>query len=72
MQILNELYLSEINFSIESFWHGGFHVRLGDGYNGYKDEANMETLEDAEEWLRSVAILHYPNSQFAERMRREE
>lgn len=69
MDILSDLYSSEINFSISCFWDNGFEITLGDEMNGVKTQANFRQLENGLEWLRSVAIENYPNSAFARKYR---
>ena len=63
-RILKDLYDSEINFSIVTFWHG-MAVRLGDECNGFKATTSVGEWEEAEVWLREKAIDHYPSSVFA-------
>jgi hypothetical protein len=67
--IFQRLYDSEINFEVSSFWDGGFDVRLGDAMNGFLEQAKAETWSQVEEWLRTAALRHYPNSAFAEQER---
>jgi len=62
---LQKLYDSEINFSISTFWDGGFDVKLGDQMNGYKAESNFKTFNQALTWLHQSAIEHYPESAYA-------
>jgi hypothetical protein len=59
---LKDLYDSEINFSIVTFWHG-MEVKLGDEMNGFLGKTSV--LEFAEEWLTREAIKHFPDSVFA-------
>jgi len=35
-ETLQAMYDSEINFSISTFWDGGFDWKLGDAMNGFK------------------------------------
>jgi hypothetical protein len=63
--VFQKLYDSEINFSVSCLWDGGFQVKLGDATNGYKYEASLDSWDDVEPWLKSSAILHYPDSEFA-------
>lgn len=62
---LQDLYNSEINFCLSSFWDGGFDWRLGDEMNGFKASGCSLTLDDALEDLASAALDHYPDSVFA-------
>lgn len=62
--ILSDLYDSEINFSISTFWDAGFDIKLGDAMNGFRAEGTRRTFSEAVEALREWAIEHYPNSQF--------
>lgn len=63
-KILQELYDSEINFSLSCFWDGGFYARLGDEANGFSAETNCKTATEAIEWLAHQASLHFPQSSF--------
>jgi len=67
MSILQDLYDSEINVSVETLWDCGFTVRIGDHLNGFRAERRFEDWGSAETWLRATAISLYPESQFAER-----
>jgi hypothetical protein len=49
--VLKELYDSEINFSISCDSDGGFDVRLGDEYNGWKESKNFRDLDVGVRWL---------------------
>lgn len=69
MSVLQDLYHSEINFTISTFWDGGFDVKLGDPQNGFVDEANFTRFGMVEGWLISAAIHHYPKSLFAKMYR---
>lgn len=57
---------SEINFSISTFWDGGFDVKLGDEMSGFSASANFRTLRECIYWLADEAIKKYPDSKFAE------
>jgi hypothetical protein len=61
---LQQLYNSEINFSISTFWDNGFFVRLGDRLNGYPAQANVATFDEAVTWLRGQARIHFPQSEY--------
>ena len=65
---LQRLYDSEINFSLATFWDGGFIVKLGDPKNGYKAEATVKTFEEAVAWLRAQARIHFPNSEYVKNL----
>jgi hypothetical protein len=65
MEVMQSLYDSEINFTIETFWDGGFDVKLGDRMNGFVWEENFDTLQQAVDALVSAACDHYPESVFA-------
>jgi hypothetical protein len=65
MSILQELYDSEINFAVSTFWDGGFDVQLGDYMNGYLAEVCVDRWEQVEPWLEQAALEHCPNSTFA-------
>lgn len=65
MSLLQQLYDSEINFSITTFWDGGVTAKLGDEINGYVAEEIFEKVIDAEMWLLGQARIHFPESKFA-------
>jgi hypothetical protein len=67
LQILEDLYDSEINISLGSFWDCGVWVKLGDPLNGYRAETTVRTISEAILWLRDQAIAHYPQSSFAQK-----
>jgi hypothetical protein len=65
MGVFQQLYDSEISFSVSCRRDCGFHVRLGDEINGYVSETRVETWDEVEPWLRTEALLHYPERQLA-------
>lgn len=65
--ILQDLYDSEINFTIATFWDAGFRVMLGDDMNGFAAETRVKTFNEAVQWLALAAIEHYPDSDFAKK-----
>ena len=70
--VLERLYNSEINFSVETFWDGGYNWKLGDEMNGWKEHGNCDTFAELENVITEAAIRCYPGSGFAisERNRR--
>lgn len=65
MNILQELYDSEINCRIETFWDAGFAVKLGDEMNGFIWDGEFRSLAAALEALTEAACDAYPDSAFA-------
>ncbi len=65
MDIIQQLYESEINCSVSSFWDSGFAWKLGDESNGFVAEGNCDSFSAVEEALASAARRHYPESDFA-------
>ena len=65
METLQSLYNSEINFSISTFWDGGFDWKLGDEMNGFKATGTSDTLSKAIQELDQAARIHYPDSDYA-------
>ena len=63
------LYDSEINFELSTFWDGGFDWKLGDPMNGYSATGNARTLAEAIEEMKQAALHHYPESEFAAKIR---
>ena len=66
---LQDLYNSEINFEISTFWDGGFDWRLGDSMNGFSAKGSADTLELAAGEIVEAAISKYPDlaAEWAER-----
>ena len=69
MSVMQDLYHSEINFSVSTFWDGGFDVKLGDNTNGFVAESNFDRWGMVEPWLIAQAVEHFPDSLFAEMYR---
>lgn len=65
-QVLADLYASEINFQISSFWDCGYSVALGDEMNGFKARGHVDVLTDAGQWFIDNAVMWFPGSRFAE------
>lgn len=65
MSVLQDLYHSEINFTVSTFWDGGFDVKLGDPRNGFVAQTNCNRWGMVEPWLIAAAIEHFPDSLFA-------
>lgn len=63
--LLQQLYNSEINVSLSSFYDGGFTCKIGDEMNGFKSEKTSTDLDEIEIWLKNTAIELYPESKFA-------
>ena len=64
--ILQELYDSEINFKISTFWDAGFDWQLGDEMNGWKANGIANTFAGAAIALESAALLYFPDSSFTQ------
>lgn len=64
---LQALYDSEINWSISTFWDGGFDWKLGDEMNGWKADGTADTFRGAVTAVAEAAVRYYPNSVFARR-----
>ncbi|HEY6183116.1 MAG TPA: hypothetical protein VIW67_12780 [Terriglobales bacterium] len=62
---LQQLYDSEINWQISSFYDQGFRWRLGDEGNGFTAAGTARTLKVAVLELIQAAVNEYPNSEFA-------
>ena len=70
LDMLAEVYDSEINWAMESFWDGGYTVKLGDEMNGFKEEWQADTIAHALWRLPGAIERHYPESDFVKRRRR--
>lgn len=69
MSVLQDLYSSEINFTISTFWDEGFDVSLGDRINGFVAESSFRRWGEVEPWLIAATIKHFPTSLFAKMYR---
>ena len=67
MSIMQEIYNAEFNIEVKSVFDLGFEVRLGDGYNGYKEHKQVTTWAEVERILVVAIIYHYPKSDFAQK-----
>lgn len=72
LQILQDLYNSEINAAIWWNWDGGVEVRMGNGIYGddknWEQSGNVKDMDDATQWLVQTARLIYPNSKFVKEL----
>lgn len=71
-QVIEALYVSEINAQIQWCWDGGFDVSIGNtsvsGYGFAQNataQANFKTVAEITEWLSKTAKKLYPKSLFA-------
>lgn len=69
MSVMQDLYDDEINFTVSTFWDGGFEVQIGDDMNGFKASATFWHWGQVEQWLIAEAIKHWPKSDFAKMYR---
>lgn len=66
--VMRNLYASEINCGVSSFWDGGWRVWLGDELNGVVAHIEgCDTPQEAAQWLDSEARRQYPQSDYAKR-----
>ena len=67
--ILDDLYDSEINIQISSFWDSGYTVRLvGDGISRFEEESHfLDGLDDVANEIIRMAVKHYPESDFGKK-----
>ena len=66
--ILEDLYASKIDGSIEWIWDGGFYVSV-DARKRKAERWSLETVAEAVEWLKEEACRCYPDSKFARKYR---
>lgn len=67
LETLQQMYDSELNFQVSSFWDAGFSAKLGDDHNGFIwEEGQFETLPLAVEALVKAVLDAYPASTFAQ------
>jgi len=65
IKTLQEIYDSEINYSISTFWDGGFNIKIGDETNGFEEEMDFYLIQDAVQWLSERVVILYPDSNYA-------
>ena len=64
IEVIDNLYRSEINISITTLWDGRYDVKLGDNMNGFKAEGNVDEFINCAQWLKIKAKEHFPTSAF--------
>lgn len=64
MSVFQDLYDSEINFSISCLWDGGFDIALGDEMNGFREKTTVCRWGEIAPWLTCQAIKHRPETEF--------
>lgn len=63
---LQAIYNSEINFTLENFWDGGFRVTIGDDCNGILAvDHSIYGIENAVDRLVELVLITHPKSKFA-------
>ena len=62
--VMDDLYGSEINCGIQSFWDGGWSAWLGDDMNGRVCEEINLKFDEIAPWLDEQARIHYPRSTY--------
>ena len=65
MSVFQDLYHSEINFRVSTFWDGGFDLELGDDTNGIVAKSNVNRWGEVDSWFIKAAVEHFPDSTFA-------
>lgn len=60
-KILDDLYESEINFSIETLWDSGVTATI------YQQSMELTSVADAAEWIARQACEMFPASEFAQK-----
>jgi hypothetical protein len=64
-EILNQLYKSEINFQMYTYYDSGIYFRLGDDNNGTGPTHGADDFDSFVEKLAELAAQKYPESEFA-------
>jgi hypothetical protein len=65
VDVLDDLYGSEINCGIQSFWDGHWSAWLGDDMNGRVVAEHALKFDEIATWLDKQARKFYPNSTYA-------
>lgn len=68
ISVLEDMYMSELNFTLSTFWDSGYTVELGDELNGFKEKSEMlcSFKEVACELIRMIKK-HFPESDFSKK-----
>ena len=64
VDVLRELYASEINVEFASVWDAGVNWRVGDNYNGYVGTGEAEDWDSAIYGAADYAAAYYEHSGF--------
>lgn len=67
VDMLDEIYESEINFSIVTSDEFGFKVEVGNEFDGFIDSDSFGSFTEALEWITDKALELYPESDYARR-----
>lgn len=67
VRAMQDMYDSEINLQIESFWESGFYAAFGNSYTGLEEIGCYETYQEALERSIDAAVSKYPMSTFAKK-----
>lgn len=60
-ELLARMYKHEINFAVSAFWDGGFDLKIGDDWNGYKALGAVATVDEIAPWFVDNLQRLYPD-----------
>ena len=67
-EVLEDLYDSELNFELSTFWDAGYTIKLGDTQNGFSGKSEMlNSLKEVTTELIRLVIDNCPRSDFAKK-----
>ena len=70
--VLKDLYDSEINFELSTFWDGGYTLKIFGVSGSFQRTTEGLTLKEVPIEIVRMVVMHYPDSDFAKRYRRED
>ena len=64
--VFQKIYDLKINFSVSSFWCGGFDVKIGDEMNSWKAEGHVRDWNDVAPWLVNKVLELWSDNEFVQ------
>ena len=56
-EVMQGIYDKEQNVEINCFWDAGWHAKIGDRINGFKEDSRIcDTFEEAVRWLEEKLL----------------
>ena len=71
MSVLQDIYDSEVDIYIATFWDGGYEVKIGNFQGGWVAEGKVDRFGMVEAWFIEQMFKYYPHSSFVHQYRDE-